>query len=170
MCKFVTNRLEDEFGGYNNITNIRNLSLVVLEDAVNTIPLEYKDFIFVPGKRLILSEDNKNKEKISFPKGSFIERLVSVKVKNVLNELPKSSKDKDDLSTEFVFTIDSRKHLINPKSIIQITEVNHDKSGNILIEIAFQKISGSSMYHTEYAVFELHYSNYNKFILELHEK
>ena len=93
--------------------------------------------------------------------------MESVKVKNVLNELPKSSKDKDDLSTEFVFTIDSRKHLINENSIIQISEVNHDKNGNILIEIEFQKVSGPSLYHTEYAVFELHHLNYNKFILEL---
>ena len=106
-------------------------------------------------------------EKVSYPKGSFIERLESVKVKNVLNELPKSSKDKDDLSTEFVFTIDSRKHLINENAIIQISEVNHDKNGNILIEIEFQKVSGPSLYHTEYAVFELHHLNYNKFILEL---
>ena len=167
MSTFIKDRLEDSCGQFNIIKNIKNLSLVILDDTVSSIPSEYKDFKFIPGKRLILSENDTKEEKVSYPKGSFIERLESVKVKNVLNELPKSSKDKDDLSTEFVFTIDSRKHLINENSIIQISEVNHDKNGNILIEIEFQKVSGPSLYHTEYAVFELHHLNYNKFILEL---
>ena len=167
MSTFVKDRLEDSCGQFNIIKNIKNLSLVILDDTVSNIPSEYKDFKFIPGKRLILSENDTKEEKVSYPKGSFIERLESVKVKNVLNELPKSSKDKDDLSTEFVFTTDSRKHLINENSIIQISEVNHDKNGNILIEIEFQKVSGPSLYHTEYVVFELHHLNYNKFILEL---
>lgn len=167
MSMFVKDRSQDIFGQFNVIKNIKNLNLVILDDNVSNIPPEYKDFIFIPGKRLVLSENDLKEEKVSYPKGSFIERLESVKVKNVLDELPKTNKDKDDLLTEFTFTIDSRKHLINENSIIQISEINHDKNGNILVEIEFQKLSGSSMYHTEYAVFEFHHLNYNKFILEL---
>ena len=86
MSTFVKDRLEDSCGQFNIIKNIKNLSLVILDDTISNIPPEYKDFKFIPGKRLILSENDTKEEKISYPKGSFIERLESVKVKNVLNE------------------------------------------------------------------------------------
>ena len=46
MSTFVKDRLGDSYGQFNIIKNIKNLSLVILDDTISNIPPEYKDFIF----------------------------------------------------------------------------------------------------------------------------
>ena len=48
MSTFVKDRLGDSYGQFNIIKNIKNLSLVILDDTVSSIPSEYKDFKFIP--------------------------------------------------------------------------------------------------------------------------
>ena len=47
MSTFVKDRLGDSYGQFNIIKNIKNLSLVILDDTISNIPPEYKDFIFI---------------------------------------------------------------------------------------------------------------------------
>ena len=74
MSTFVKDRLGDSYGQFNIIKNIKNLSLVILDDTISNIPPEYKDFKFIPGKRLILSE---NDTKIQLFK---YQRLIMIKM------------------------------------------------------------------------------------------
>ena len=163
MITLHPNTNTDKNGNFSILKNIDNLEFVILEDSINNIPENYKKFIFIPGKRLVLDTDIKNKETLSFPVDSYINRLESLKVHNLLKCAEGNSSNEDKVD----FCIDTRKYLINPNAIIEIAEVIYDKSGNILIEIAIRKLSGVSIYQTEYLVFELHQLNYNKFIKEL---
>ena len=95
MITLHPNTNTDKNGNFSILKNIDNLEFVILEDSINNIPENYKKFIFIPGKRLVLDTDIKNKETLSFPVDSYINRLESLKVHNLL-ECAEGNPSKED--------------------------------------------------------------------------